>query len=306
MSVSAPRTSANGPATAATCSACRRVDRSTTTLAFRMDDRKQRIIVDADGGEGIGFFGWEVADAAALDALGGAARAARHQGRARLARAGRRAARQGPDRARTIRSATGWRFSTAPRARPIRSSPAARSRASAPGRSASAMWCCRSRTDRAVLRVLSRGLLGFRLSDYYFHPFPALLHARQSAPPQPRDHPDRQERRASHHDGAVQLRRRRAGLRHRARRGGSRRGDARAAHQRLPHVVLFVDAVGLHGRVRLGRAADRACDLAGRRAQGRPELLGPRARLARAGEARRGARRCGSISPRAASGGRCR
>ena len=46
-----------------------RVDRSRSTLAFRMDDRKQRLIVDADGGEGIGFFGWEVADADALDAL---------------------------------------------------------------------------------------------------------------------------------------------------------------------------------------------------------------------------------------------
>src|ERR1700691_3512452 len=46
------------------------IDKSRSTLAFRMDDRKQRIMVDADGGEGIGFFGWEVADAAALDALG--------------------------------------------------------------------------------------------------------------------------------------------------------------------------------------------------------------------------------------------
>lgn len=46
-----------------------RIDKSQRTLAFRMDDRKQRIIVDADGGEGIGFFGWEVADAAALDEL---------------------------------------------------------------------------------------------------------------------------------------------------------------------------------------------------------------------------------------------
>jgi len=36
-----------------------RIDKSRSTLAFRMDDRKQRIIVDADGGEGIGFFGWE-------------------------------------------------------------------------------------------------------------------------------------------------------------------------------------------------------------------------------------------------------
>src|SRR5947199_5872509 len=46
-----------------------RVDKSRATLAFRMDDRKQRLVVEADGGQGIGFFGWEVADAAALDAL---------------------------------------------------------------------------------------------------------------------------------------------------------------------------------------------------------------------------------------------
>jgi hypothetical protein len=42
-----------------------RIDKSRSTLAFRMDDRKQRLLVDADGGAGIGFFGWEVADAAA-------------------------------------------------------------------------------------------------------------------------------------------------------------------------------------------------------------------------------------------------
>jgi 2,3-dihydroxybiphenyl 1,2-dioxygenase len=46
-----------------------RVDQSRSTLAFRMDDRKQRVVVHADGGEGIGFFGWEVADAKALNAL---------------------------------------------------------------------------------------------------------------------------------------------------------------------------------------------------------------------------------------------
>ena len=45
------------------------VDQSRGTRAFRMDDRKQRLIVNADAGEGIGFYGWEVADAAALDAL---------------------------------------------------------------------------------------------------------------------------------------------------------------------------------------------------------------------------------------------
>ena len=46
-----------------------RIDRSSRSLAFRMDDRKQRLIVDADGGEGLSFFGWEFADAAALDAM---------------------------------------------------------------------------------------------------------------------------------------------------------------------------------------------------------------------------------------------
>src|SRR5258705_8063678 len=46
-----------------------RIDKSRSSLAFRMDDRKQRLVVDADGGQGIGFFGWEVADATALDAI---------------------------------------------------------------------------------------------------------------------------------------------------------------------------------------------------------------------------------------------
>jgi len=47
-----------------------RIDKTRSTCAFRMDDRKQRIVVDGSGGQGIAFFGWEVADAAALDALG--------------------------------------------------------------------------------------------------------------------------------------------------------------------------------------------------------------------------------------------
>src|SRR6266404_819417 len=46
-----------------------RVDKTRASMAFRMDDRKQRIIVEADGGQGISVFGWEVADAAALDGL---------------------------------------------------------------------------------------------------------------------------------------------------------------------------------------------------------------------------------------------
>src|SRR2546428_14008837 len=47
------------------------VDKSAKSLALRMDDRKQRVVVSEDGGEGVGFFGWEVADAATLDAVAG-------------------------------------------------------------------------------------------------------------------------------------------------------------------------------------------------------------------------------------------
>jgi len=45
------------------------VERSSSLLAFRMDDRKQRIVIDRSMPEGARFFGWEVADAAALDML---------------------------------------------------------------------------------------------------------------------------------------------------------------------------------------------------------------------------------------------
>jgi len=44
------------------------VDKSRSSLTFRMDDRKQRLVVSEDAGEGPAFYGWEVADAAALDA----------------------------------------------------------------------------------------------------------------------------------------------------------------------------------------------------------------------------------------------
>ncbi len=44
-------------------------EKSAKSLALRMDDRKQRVVVEADGGDGVAYFGWEVADAATLDAL---------------------------------------------------------------------------------------------------------------------------------------------------------------------------------------------------------------------------------------------
>jgi 2,3-dihydroxybiphenyl 1,2-dioxygenase len=45
------------------------VERSASLLAFRMDDRKQRIVIDRAMPDGARFFGWEVADAADLEAL---------------------------------------------------------------------------------------------------------------------------------------------------------------------------------------------------------------------------------------------
>ncbi|QWG12176.1 VOC family protein [Bradyrhizobium sediminis] len=45
------------------------VERGNSLLAFRMDDRKQRIVIDRAMPEGAHFFGWEVADAVDLDAL---------------------------------------------------------------------------------------------------------------------------------------------------------------------------------------------------------------------------------------------
>jgi hypothetical protein len=45
------------------------VDKSSGAMALRMDNRKQRLIVNTDAGDGVCFYGWEVADAVALDAL---------------------------------------------------------------------------------------------------------------------------------------------------------------------------------------------------------------------------------------------
>src|SRR5580698_1588606 len=53
------------------CRGMQLVDKSRGTLALRMDDRKQRIIIHTDEDEGPSFYGWEVADAKALDALAG-------------------------------------------------------------------------------------------------------------------------------------------------------------------------------------------------------------------------------------------
>lgn len=45
------------------------IERGRSGLALRMDDRKQRLIVDRDSRNGCNFFGWEVEDGTALDRM---------------------------------------------------------------------------------------------------------------------------------------------------------------------------------------------------------------------------------------------
>ncbi len=52
------------------------VDRAASSCAFRMDDRRQRVIVDKERPDAERFFGWEVPDAASFDALAGKLEAA--------------------------------------------------------------------------------------------------------------------------------------------------------------------------------------------------------------------------------------
>jgi 2,3-dihydroxybiphenyl 1,2-dioxygenase len=54
-------------------------DRTESCVAFRMDDRRQRIVVDRELAEGRRYFGWEAADANALRLVAARAEAAGHK-----------------------------------------------------------------------------------------------------------------------------------------------------------------------------------------------------------------------------------
>ncbi len=154
------------------------IDKSRATLAFRMDDRKQRIIVEADGGEGIGFFGWEAADATALDAIAGHL----ETNGIKVARGARALADERHVRDLIVFSdPLGNRLEVfhgaETTAEPFK-----------PGRSISGFRTGPLGLGHVVLNVdtrdtidklmhFYRGILGFRLTDYYDHPFVArFLH----------------------------------------------------------------------------------------------------------------------------------
>jgi 2,3-dihydroxybiphenyl 1,2-dioxygenase len=149
------------------------VDKSASSLAFRMDDRKQRVIVNADADGGPGFFGWEAGDAAALDALG-----------ARLERAGVPVAHGSRALAEERRVADLIVF-----ADPIGNrleafcGPEIASDPFRPGRSISGFRTGPLGMGHAVLTVENldcvlafyRDVLGFGLSDYILKPFKAYF-----------------------------------------------------------------------------------------------------------------------------------
>ena len=155
-----------------------RVDRSRNSLAFRMDDRKQRIVVHGDGGEGISVFGWETEDAAALDTLG-----------ARLEAAGIKVARGARALAdeRMVRDLIVFSDPLGNRLEAFHGAETATD-PFVPGRAMSGFRTGPLGLGHVVFNVESveqidrampfyRDLLGFRLTDYYSYPFEArFLH----------------------------------------------------------------------------------------------------------------------------------
>ena len=158
-----------------------RIDKSRTTLAFRMDDRKQRFLVEADGSSGIGFFGWEAADAAALDAI--AARL--EQSAVKVAHGSRALADE-----RHVKDLIVLEDPVGNRLEIFHGAETA-SDPFKPGRAISGFRTgplglghavLNADTPQTIERLMAfyRETLGFRLTDYYSHPFVArFLHLNQ-------------------------------------------------------------------------------------------------------------------------------
>ncbi|MCO6418949.1 VOC family protein [Siccirubricoccus sp. KC 17139] len=148
-------------------------ERSPHQLRFRMDDRKQRLLVVPDASDGARFFGWEVADAAALAALA-----------ARLEASGRRVAR-GDAALAAQRHVAGLIVTQDPMGNRLEIVHGAESTREPfqPGRCLSGFRTGALGMGHAVLNVpdmaqalsFYRDLLGFRVSDYVTNPFHAYF-----------------------------------------------------------------------------------------------------------------------------------
>ncbi len=149
------------------------VERGNSLLAFRMDDRKQRIVIDRSLAEGARFFGWEVADAADLDALA-----------ARLEAAGVEVSAEPQTLAdtRRVRALISFRDPAGNRLEAFYGAEVAEEPFS-PGRSISGFRTGPLGLGHAVLTVENIGpmmafyvdVLGFGLSDYIQKPFRAYF-----------------------------------------------------------------------------------------------------------------------------------
>lgn len=149
------------------------VDQGGSTLSFRMDDRTQRLIVQPGVADCADFFGWEVDDAASLDALA-----------ARLSDAGV-AVERCPSfiaQARQVREAIAFRDPAGNRIEVFHGAAVADA-PFVPGRSISGFRTGALGMGHLVLTVARLDavmpfyvdLLGFRLSDYTLRPFKAYF-----------------------------------------------------------------------------------------------------------------------------------
>jgi 2,3-dihydroxybiphenyl 1,2-dioxygenase len=148
-------------------------ERSANSLRLRMDDRKQRVVVAPDIGEGAALFGWEVADAAALEALAARLEAARVDvRRGERALADERRVRDVIVFADPIGTRLEAFYGPEISTEPFR-----------PGRAISGFRTGPLGMGHAVLAVANadallpfyRDVLGFRLSDWLAHPFKAYF-----------------------------------------------------------------------------------------------------------------------------------
>lgn len=148
------------------------VERTPTALKLRMDDRKQRILVSATDAD-VTAFGFEVADAAALDAI--AARLETQQVQVRRISTAEAA----------LRGVTGAIRFADPAGNPIEAfhGPEARTEPFKPGRPISGFRTGVMGMGHAVLHVkrietlvpFYRDVLGFKVSDFMVKPFKAYF-----------------------------------------------------------------------------------------------------------------------------------
>jgi 2,3-dihydroxybiphenyl 1,2-dioxygenase len=149
------------------------VDKSRTTASFRMDDRKQRFVVNQHETEAPGFYGWETADAAGLEAV--AANLDRHK--VPVARGSRALAEE-----RRVRDLIVFSDPAGNRLEVFHGAETTNDPFK-PGRAISGFRTGPLGMGHAVLHCeriddvvpFYRDVLGFRLSDYFLQPFAAYF-----------------------------------------------------------------------------------------------------------------------------------